>query len=396
MLFENFAKETKLWWNRYLNSIYEQQQKGKLDLQDRIILYPNILLVTDTKRLFVAELIGACKAFTPLKLLQHKEPSIHRYLSQFDASEPDPLFHLNSSDNIIKFMCIAQDFDINVVKDRFPFIELFPSRLKRVGGKGSVLSFGPDFSSCSVENSVIVNSRDNLFRCKNILELVIVKRSISRPELFKHLEYKTDGWVKGVHITCSDREQSLIIGGHFQSMYLFPGLRETTIGDFINAHPNIIKKAFNTSHFLYEPYLEWVEHDGTVTDHAINPDLIVRREDGVYDIYDLKTALLDKTTIVKGPRRRRRFIDYVEEGAAQLANYREYFRYSKNQQLAKDKYGIEVHNPKLILITGNWDNANLEEIDEACRRYNEISILDFDTLAHLFIEKALSNSWNGL
>jgi len=386
MLFENFAEETRLWWNRYLKFIYEQQQKGNLDSRGGIVLYPNILLATKAQGLFVAELIGARKTFTLLKLLQHKEASIYRYLSQFDDSEPDPLMLLNGTGNSFRFLCLAQEADFEVVKDRFPFIELFPSRLNRVGGKGSVFSFGPDFSSCSVENSVLVNRRENLFRCKNILELFIVKSSISRKELFELFEQLTNGGeVKGVHTVSSTREELLIIGGHLQGMYLFPGLRETTIGEFINTHPEVIKEAFKTSHFLYEPSLEWLEHDGTVEDEAINPDLIVRRPDGLYDIYDLKTALLEKRSIVKGSRKRRRFIDYVEEGAAQLANYREYFRYPKNQQLAKDKYGIEVQNPKLILVTGNWDNASPKEIDEACRRYNEISILDFDTLAHLFI-----------
>jgi hypothetical protein len=386
MLFENFVKETRLWWNRYLKFIYEQQQKGNLDLRGDIVLYPNILLATKTKGLFVAELIGARKTFTFLKLIQHKEASIYRYLSQFDDSEPDPLIKLDAACISFRFLCLAQGADFEVVKDRFPFVELFPCKLNRVGGRGSVFSFGPNFSSCSVENSILVNRRENLFRCKNILALFIVKSSISRKELFELFELlRIAGEVKGVHIVPSSREESLIIGGHLQSMYLFPGLKETTIGEFINTHPEVVREAFKTSHFLYEPYLEWLEHDGTVEDQAINPDLIVKRPDGLYDIYDLKTALLEKKSIVKGPRKRRRFIDYVEEGAAQLANYREYFRYPKNRQLAKDKYGIEILNPKLILVTGNWDNASLKEIDESCRRYNEIIVLDFDTLAHLFI-----------
>ncbi|OGI19858.1 MAG: hypothetical protein A3J06_02645 [Candidatus Moranbacteria bacterium RIFCSPLOWO2_02_FULL_48_19] len=386
MQFEDFIEETRLWWDRYLKFIYDQQRKGNLDSRSGIILYPNILLVTRAKDFFVAELIGAQKTFTSLKLLQHKENSIYRYLNQFDDSEPDPLIRLNGTGNSFRFLCLAQEADFNVVRSRFPFIELFPTRINRVGGKGSVFSFGSDFSSCSVENSVLVNRRENLFRCKNILELFIVKSPISRKELSKLFEQLTNsGEVKGVHTVPSTREESLIISGHLQSMYLFPGLRETTIGKFINTHPEVVKKALKTSHFEYEPYLEWLEHDGTVSDKAINPDLIVRRPDGLYDIYDLKTALLRKKSIVKGPKKRRRFIDYVEEGAAQLANYRDYFQYTKNQQLAKDKYGIEVSNPKLILITGNWDNVSPKEIEEACRRYNKISILDFDTFTHLFI-----------
>ena len=63
MVFENFVKEIKLWWNRYLKIIYEHQKKVNLDLGGGIILYPNILLATKTKDLFVGELIGAQKTF---------------------------------------------------------------------------------------------------------------------------------------------------------------------------------------------------------------------------------------------------------------------------------------------------------------------------------------------
>ena len=139
MLFENFAKETRVWWNRYLTFIYEEQQRGNLNLSGGgFVFYPNILLVTKAKDLFVAELIGAQKTFTSLKLLQHKETSIYRYLSQFDDSEPDPLIRLNAKVISFRFLCLAQEADFDDVKHRFPFIELFPSKLKRIGGKGDV------------------------------------------------------------------------------------------------------------------------------------------------------------------------------------------------------------------------------------------------------------------
>ena len=112
---------------------------------------------------------------------------------------------------------------------------------------------------------------------------------------------------------------------------------------------------------------------------------MVKRDDGFYDIYDLKTAALWKMNILKGERKRRRFIDYVEKGVAQLANYREYFEYPKNRDLAKSKYGIEVQDPKLVLVVGNWENTDLKEIDEACRRYRDVNIIDYDTFAHLIM-----------
>jgi hypothetical protein len=395
MLFDKFVRETVSWWNRYLAWIADQQKRGNLDSKGGTVLFPNILLVIEVRGFLIAELIGARKEFTKLTVKRHKEKSIYRYLSQFDDDVPDPLIHLNAAHNGFRFICLAQEADFEIVKKRFPFIDLFPAKLNRVGGKGSVFSFGENFSSCFVENSVLINRRENIYRCKNILELFIVNKSITKKELVSLFEYATkENEVKGVHTVSKGKEESLIVGGHLQSMYLFPGLGETTIGEFIQSHPETVKTAFKTSHFEYEPYLEWLEHDGTVDDEAINPDLLVKRDDGFYDIYDLKTAALEKTNIVKGKRKRRRFIDYVEEGVAQLANYREYFKYPKNRELAKDKYGIEIDNPKLVLIVGNWENTDLTEIDQACRRYHDINIVDFDTFAHLFLGTEEANMAN--
>lgn len=396
MLFDKFVKETGSFWSSYLNRMAELQKRGNLDSKNGVVLYPNILIVNEFYGFFVAELIGARKEYGGMTIKRHKEKSIYRYLSQFDDDMSAPAMHLNGSQIGFRFLCIAQEADFEEVKKRFPFIELFPTKLNRTGGKGNVFSFGGNFSSCFVENSVLVNRKENIFRCKNILELIIVKKNITKNELRRLFEHMTEGnSVKGVHTVSKEKEESLIIGGHLQSMYLTPGMSEPTIGEYIKSHPEIVKGAFKTKHFEYEPFLEWIEHDGTVKDTAINPDLLVQREDGFYDIYDLKTAVLSRKKLIKGERKRRRFIDYVEEGVAQLANYREYFQHTKNKDLAKRKYGIEIHNPGLVLIVGSWENAPKEEIDQACRRYKDIAIIDFDTLIHLFIgaeETTISNT----
>ena len=87
----------------------------------------------------------------------------------------------------------------------------------------------------------------------------------------------------------------------------------------------------------------------------------------------------------EGGRKRRRFIDYVEEGVAQLANYEEYFTYPKNAEDAKEKYSVEVNKPKLVLVVGSWENSSQEEVTQALRRYPSVEIIDYDTFCHQFI-----------
>lgn len=386
MIFEKFVTEIEAIWAQYLTYVCTMQANGNLDSNGGSVLYPNILLVSNCSGFYVAELVGATSKFTGLTVKRHKEKSIYRYLSQFDDSEPDSVMHMNGSNHGFRFLCLAQEADFKTIENRFPSIELYGSKLSRTGGKGSVFSFGSDFESCAIENCILVNRLDHLYRCKNILAAYIFKSSITKPTMVdffnKGLGEKE---VKGVHTIQGKSEEQLIVAGQLQSMYLLPGLHETTIGEFLKLHPQIIKSAFKTEHFEYEPYLKWLEHDGTCNDVAINPDLLVRRSDGYYDIYDLKTAALSNRNVTKGGRKRRRFIDYVEEGVAQLVNYKEYFTYPKNAEHAKSKYDVEVNNPKLVLVVGSWDNSSPEEISQARRRYQDIEIIDYDTFCHLFI-----------
>jgi hypothetical protein len=386
MLFDKYISEIKSVFEDYFKDIFKMQLNGNIESNGGSVLYPNILLVTNCSGFYIAELIGAVSKYNGLSVKKHKESSIFRYLSQFDDSEPDSCVNFNGKRNSVRFMCLAQDADFEAVEKRFPSIELYSSKISRTGGKGSVISFGPNFVSCSIENCVLVNQIDNLYRCKNILAIYIFKSSVTKPKIIEFFnEALSEKEVKGVHTIQGKSEEQLIVAGQLQSMYLLPRLHETTIGEFLKLHPEIIKKAFKTEHFEYEPYLKWLEHDGTCEDVAISPDLLIKRADGYYDIYDLKTAALTKRNVTKGGRKRRRFIDYVEEGVAQLSNYKEYFRYTKNAEHAKEKYGIEVEKPKLVLVVGSWENSQPEEVTQACRRYAGIEIIDYDTFCHSFI-----------
>src|SRR5207248_10770483 len=90
-------------------------------------------------------------------------------------------------------------------------------------------------------------------------------------------------------------------------------------------------------------------------------------------------------SITKGTHKRRRFIDYVNEGIAQLNNYRDYFSYEMNRNHAFSKYKIKVQEPKLYLIVGSYDNVNDAEVREACRSHrDDLAIIDYDTLNSLF------------
>ncbi len=392
MQFESFVEESRDWWDAYFRHIKQLDKEGRLYPKDRKFLYPNIIVATQCKGYYLVELMGAVRSYSTLVTKRHREDSIYRYLSQFDDGEPNPVVTFDSSNNALRFLCLSQKGMRDSALARFPHLELYQTKVRNVDGHGSVLAFGDKFRSCAIENCVLVNTRDQLVRCKGILWLGILRNSVTRSELVDLFVKVTEsGEIKGVHPTTRQRDARLTLAGQLQSMYLFPNLRETTLGEFFKLHPDVIKLAFKTDCFKYEPYLEWIEHDGTVTDEAINPDLLVQRPDGFFDIYDLKTALLDITRITKGARNRRRFIEYVEEGVSQLANYREYFRYPRNAAYAKDKYNVVVENPKLVLVVGTFDNVDINEVEQACRKYKNVEIVDYDTLCQMFMGSPQDN-----
>lgn len=388
MIFEKFISEVSEQWRKYFSELSLLQKKGRLiHFGDGVMLYPNLILFTNCAGYYTCELLGVSEVYVGLTIKRSQSTSIYRYLNQFDDRQPIPLFELGEGQRF-SFLTLSQSLDLEVVSERFPSVQLYKSALMRVNGRGSVFSFGEGFDNCIVDCCVIVNASGPLNRCKNILHLMICRSSINNAGVVAcYKDYMSDTQARGVHNVLGEDKRRQLIAGQLQNLYLFKGLHETTLGEFFRLHPDIVHRAFNTDNFHYEPHLRWVEHDGTCEDDAINPDLLVRRDDGFYDIFDLKTALVDKRNVTKGGRRRRRFIDYVEEGVAQLVNYREYFTYPNNALLAKEKYGVEVRSPNLVLVVGNWDNSIVDEVKQACRRYPDVRIIDYDTLCHMFLGK---------
>ncbi len=116
MLFKKFVTETKTLLEEYLQWASRMQAEGKLKPEGLDVLFPNILLASNCSGFFVVELIGATRGFKGLKVKQHKEKSIYRYLSQFDDTKTHALVGLDSIPTCFKFLRLAQTADFDAVK----------------------------------------------------------------------------------------------------------------------------------------------------------------------------------------------------------------------------------------------------------------------------------------
>lgn len=342
-----------------------------LQLRPGSVLFPNIALFTETKDHFILELFGISKNKNALKVKLHRETSTVTYLSQSKLTEGETgRFILQGSINGgISGCFIRRELDYKILKERFPFCDKLWNHTAQFileGGDGFYFDFQDEFQNCYMNNCILGNRFGNIHRLKHISFISIVNQKKTLKEyhkwfneiLINALLERAKALIRfnfqeslesvnplvGTRFCANELEESYILAGQFSNIFLFPGLRETTIGEFIHKNPAIIKQAFSCKSFLYEPELKWIEGNPDPTETSINPDLMVELSDGSFDIYDLKTAAIDKQSITKGGHRRRRFIDYVQEGIAQLVNYKEYFKFEKNQHFAQKKYKIKFPN----------------------------------------------------
>jgi hypothetical protein len=361
---------------------------GDVDSSGGTMLFPTILLSTETRSHYILELVGAQPTFTGLTLKRHREKSANRYLSQFKPHTSDPMFIMDASRIEFGQLTLSLDVDRQTVADRFPFVRFFPtSGLRGNANFTTIFTFGRHFRAAAIHNCLLINKFEAAIRVKHILHVAIVAKSLPRGEYEDWLQGDMLSMgqqeIKGVHTCAPGRRTDFILASQFANMYL-SNFKETTIGEFLKNHPSIITQALGAQRFEYEPIFPWLE--GRVgPDLSINPDLIIQRNDGTWDIYELKTAALTKDSITKGPRRRRRFIDYVAEGVAQLAHYEEFFSYKRNADYAWKNYGIRIEKPNLVLVVGNFDNADAKAVQEASRQLRNLSIIDYDTLLQMFL-----------
>ena len=390
MQFENFKEVSLQEWTEYLRWVYASQVRGQVTPRELILLYPTMLVCSRTPDHYIMELLGVTPVFSSLSVKSHGIDSTNRYFNQFNTpgDSISPALNLNGKEYIEFFdLIVSNDIRQDETSPRLRSIDT--SKYATIMyGQGGAIHVPAETDKITFQNCLFVNCYSSALRIKHILQAELIRPDTTEHEYRSFLRalFSNKKHIYGILHCDRAKESEYFLAGQFANIFLFPVLRETSIGEFIRQHPEFAKKAFHTRHFLYEPHLTWCYKPKPTDEEAINPDLVVQREDGFYDIYDLKTAALTKHTVTKGKRSRRRFIDYIEEGVAQLAHYEEYFQYPENRQHALERYGIRLSAPRLCLVAGNLENVNKEQVDEACRRLRNFALLDYDTLLSMYYQ----------
>lgn len=367
-----------------------------------IPLYPTHILFTNYQDTFGMELIGVSRNPVVLKQKIAKYDDVQDYFNPLGVPGDRPLLIIGEHDNFdplattrLSNLLLSQEGELSAATERFPVLSSYKDRLKQSGGEGAIFKIGPNFSCLSVSNCALVNYHDSIYRSRNILFLGLVSKRLSKRELEKFLlremypygEASISGPLLGV-ATAQEKAIPVIEASALQNLYLSSGVLETTIDSFFEEHPQILQTAFDSKKIIYNSDLTWIQHDGSIDSRSIRPDAFAMRDDGLFDIVDFKLAKLNVKNLTKGKNSRRRFVDYINEGLVQLENYEFYFDFESNRKLAKQKYGIEVKNPRKTLIVGSMENVVPEQVTAARRPYKkELQIIDYDMLVTVYLAK---------
>ncbi len=393
MKFEQFCEVSKLLWDDYLRFLRDWFRPK----DNQVGFFPKFIIVSCYDEHWTVELLGAQTEFDELQLIKRRKcGDISKYFNQFQVHKENSILHMQGRHTSTQHVVLAQGMDYFPALERFPFLSLFQTTFLGIDASGPLVSFEKDFRSTLFYDCALLNKRGEAYRCKNILLLAVFRNNCTELEL----KYFYDHFLKdGDPITGtrtsygikngSAGDESLLVASYLQNLYLADRVHETTLGAYLRDHSEVFLRAFNAKSFAYEPYLKWLEHDGSIDDDAINPDFILRREDGSTVILDLKLARTDLASLTKGKRNRRRPVDYVNAGIAQLVHYSFYFMFEANRAHATQKCGIEVSEPELWLVVGNIENVEASKMEQAVQanRGIKLNVMDYDTLVSHFIRE---------
>jgi hypothetical protein len=397
LTFVNFANNNLRFWNSYFQRLSHLQKVGQIvtaGMTDPVPSFPSVVLCTELPEHFAVELLGARRSFRPLKLKKHHLSDTDSYLGQFTrAPGMAAMIDLPGHHSGVTNLCLMPEVDQARLDGRFQGVaETFPTKLVFAGEPDAMpIRLYPTSDFICIENCLLINSFEGALRIRHIREMLLIKKGTSATQYSDYLGREFElvlgrpprGWMV---VEAGDAE-AIFQSAQFSNAFLLNRLRETTLGTYLDEHAEILTKAFDATEIISEPFLSWAHPPPESDEAAINPDLLVRRRDGFWDVYDLKLPLLEKTTITQGKKSRRRFISTIEDGLAQIAHYRDFLSIPENRELAREKYGIEFDNPHFGLIAGNAENYNSEEVREALRRFPDFTLTDYDSLSQLYLAR---------
>jgi hypothetical protein len=361
-----FVKVNSQFWGDHLKSVSEHLPTSHSRELVGPLLYPRQLVLTETPDWNILELVGVSREYRSLEVRRQKAASIDEYFGATGAGKPVATL---GGDDLYKDATIATAYGHGVLAAGFPGAHrLTDSELVGTGdaGNGQLLQFAPGNYS-AFQRVLLVSSIDSSVRVHWTSLVIAIHRSEPADKYRTYLESLINAAPHldpvGTIAVPRGEVDELLKATPFGSTYQH-GLHKTTVGEFLQQHEEILLAAFDATQLIREPYLEG---------HDASPDFILERADGTHIVGELALPLLE--TAKDGKKRRRSTA--APDGLARLTQYGEYFQSPENREFAKTKYGVELNDPRKLLVTGN------QELIGDLRTTSPAEVVDYDTILRL-------------
>lgn len=358
--------------------------------------YPAILRVGESPHHHVAELVGV-KLINRLEDYKIEINSIEKVKNTssffnpwFDIkNEQETTLLMDKQRNTLSNICLCTKYDKDVFNKKIDFPI---SKVVIQNTKSEVpLIILPSSDYLLFHNVDLIRSDSFRILFRTISTAFVVKKTTIEVDLVKWLEKNKviskqliSGRVDilGFNLYCAPSESF----ARNLSSLTSQQVNEPIIDKFIQTNKTYFKDALGYKDVLSKPRLEIINKEGWDKDY-LEPDYLMQKEDGNYDILDLKKGLLKSKSITLGGKSRCRFNSYVTELIAQLKGYERYFADRQNENWALQNKGIKINNPRLIGVVGDHNNFDSHEVETALEQYKDnIVIISYADLVN-FLRK---------
>ncbi len=393
MNFGEFCSTVKKFFEESLQNVNEEIRNGNIKIKVDYS-FPSYLRIGESPQHWMAELTGASEMIN-VNNYGLEAPNVsekHENTSAFFNPGLDIEDSMKPVSNIVAVkgvgfvnLCVATNYDYTAFKK---FINLETSSTEvRLDSAEVPITIQPDCKTIFFYNVDLIRTENFKLFFKSIPTAIAVKKNITRNELKQFLKQLVNKLFKsrpptifGINIGYSYSSEKF--ARDLLSLTNQP-INEPIIDGFIQKHLKFFTKGLGYQRGLSQTELKILEGDFGDKE-CLKPDYLMLRNDGFYDILDLKTSALKKKSITIGDTSRMRFNAYVSELISQLVGYERYFKLEKNYKWVLKKYGIKIRNPKLIGIVGSFQNFDRSQVDLALEQYKDnIAILSYSDLINL-------------
>ena len=292
------------------------------------------------------------------------------------------LIKMSAEENIFRNLTFSTQFSQTEFNKRIN-VPLNPAHIqaKFTEEPETIIFVSQDADKLLFRDIDLVRTRGSEIFFKRITTIFVVKKTIAEKELGLWLLSNKFGGplppdILGINTSYSVNKEGFAV----QLLSLTQqDTGENVIDTFIQKNADFFASALGYQGVISQPKLRIIDSTGLEGEY-LQPDYLMLRQDGTYDILDLKKSLIPNVTV--GKRTRIRFSAYVDELVAQLAGYRRYFSLQKNREWASKNLNISVpKNPQLFGVVGNHNNFLREDVDLAQEQVQkDITVLSYSEI----------------